>query len=323
MNPARPPARMLPGFADSTAEPIPMPHKTSGLACSHRLAARSPSAFTVLELLLAVTLTSLVVFALYSMFNQTQRALKGNVNQVDVMEGGRATTELMAREMEQMAPSYLAGCTNLIVRIVPNTRQVVQTLPAGTNRLAELRTNILQEAFFITRSNNYWIGIGYKVFEPTNGTPTRGAGALHRFAVATNHARLDGPRLYHDVMLSGVQPRTGEDTNFVRVVDGVIHIRITAYDASGRELTPDMKDPPNDPNISLLRDRENKTQTAYIFQNYALPAYVDLELGVLAPSTLEQFKSIPNPNAAREYLIDQAGSVSLFHQRIPIRTAPR
>lgn len=276
---------------------------------------RKGTAFTVLELLLAVSLTSMIVFALYSIFNQTQRALRSNLNQVDVMEGGRASTDLMVREMEQMAPSYIKGCTNLSARIIPLTKPIVQNLPAGTNRFDDVRTNILQEVFFITRSNNTWTGIGYRVMDAIHG-----AGALHRYAVVTNQAPVSRSNLYHMVM-------DAYATNFVRVTDGVIHLRVTAYDASGSEMNFDRTPQIVDPTIHTIRDPATPAprpgETAFSFESGSLPAYVDLELGVLTPSTYEQFKSIPNTNAAREYLVEQSGSVSLFRQRIPIRTAPR
>lgn len=268
-------------------------------------------AFTVLELLLSVALTTLIVFALYSMFNQTQRALKSNITQVDVMEAGRAATELMTRELEQMAPCFLPGGTNLVVNVIPLTKPIVQTLPAGTNRLEELRTNVLQEIFFLTRSNNYWVGIGYRVMNATHG-----AGALHRFAVATNQAWLNRSNLYHAVM-------DAYATNFVRVADGVIHLRVTAYDAAGRLMRHDQVLPVVDPNVIIRADAINREETQLMFQDYALPAYLELELGVLSPFTMEQFRSIPNTNNARAYLVDQSGSVSLFRQRVPLRTALR
>lgn len=275
---------------------------------------RAALAFTVLELLLAVSLTSLIVFALYSMFNQTQRALRSNVNQVDVMEGGRASMELMTRELEQVAPCYIASGTNLVVHILPVTTPLIQSLPAGTNKFEERRTNILQEVFFLTRSNNYWIGTGYRVMDAA-----RGAGVLHRFAVLTNVSRLTQSNMFHMVM-------EADPTNFVRVADGVIHLRVRAFDAQGQEMTAARERTYNDGNILLKtdpRDLPTKLETMFMFQNYALPAYLDLELGFLAPSTLEQFRSIPNDKAAREYLAAQSGSVSLFRQRVPIRTAPR
>jgi len=275
---------------------------------------RAAVAFTVLELLLAVSLTSLIVFALYSMFNQTQRALRSNVNQVDVMEGGRASTEFLTREMEQIAPCYLANGTNLVAHISPLTTPLIQSLPAGTNKVEDRRTNIIQEVFFLTRSNNFWIGTGYRVMDSV-----RGAGSLHRYAVATNVSRLTRSNLYTMVM--------GADaTNFVRVADGIIHLRVRAFDAVGQEMTAARERTYGDPNILLKtdpRDLPSKLQTMLMFQNYALPAYLDIELGVLAPSTLEQFRSIPNEKAARDYLAAQSGSVSLFRQRVPIRTAPR
>ena len=54
----------------------------------------------------------------------------------------------------------------------------------------------------------------------------------------------------------------------------------------------------------------------------ALPAYVEVEIGVLEPATLAKFRARTNDlPAARDYLSKHVGQVHLFRQRIPIRPA--
>src|SRR5438046_7663581 len=98
-------------------------------------------AFTVVELLVAVSVLSLIVLVLYGLFDQVQRALRGNVAQVDVLEGGRSAMQLMAGELEQMDAGNLPASTNLYISLtaVPH-RQAL--LDAGTNRV-----NVLQQIF--------------------------------------------------------------------------------------------------------------------------------------------------------------------------------
>ncbi|MEY3275687.1 MAG: hypothetical protein RL153_953, partial [Verrucomicrobiota bacterium] len=58
-------------------------------------------AFSLVELLVSVGLLSIVILALYAMFDQTQRALRGSVGQVDVLEGARSAIDLVRRDLEQ------------------------------------------------------------------------------------------------------------------------------------------------------------------------------------------------------------------------------
>ena len=67
-----------------------------------RLRASRRRAFTILELLVAVSVMTLVIYVLYALFNQTQMALRKNASQVDVNEGGRAAMEMIVRELSQM-----------------------------------------------------------------------------------------------------------------------------------------------------------------------------------------------------------------------------
>ena len=44
--------------------------------------------FSLVEVLLAVSIMSVIVFGLFSMFNQTQKALLATSKQVDILGGG-------------------------------------------------------------------------------------------------------------------------------------------------------------------------------------------------------------------------------------------
>src|SRR5687768_5200933 len=71
-----------------------------------RCSARKYSvAFTVIELMLAVAILGVIVFALFSVFNQTQRALRRSETNTDVAQKARAIAELIGLELEQAQPT--------------------------------------------------------------------------------------------------------------------------------------------------------------------------------------------------------------------------
>ena len=55
-----------------------------------RKSRRRSGAFSLLELMIAVGLLTLIVAALYAMFDQTQKAFRQSLNQADLSEGGRS-----------------------------------------------------------------------------------------------------------------------------------------------------------------------------------------------------------------------------------------
>ena len=67
---------------------------------------RGTRAFTVIELMLAVAIMGVIIFALYSVFNQTQRALRRSETDVDVSQRARAVLEMISRELEQAQPTF-------------------------------------------------------------------------------------------------------------------------------------------------------------------------------------------------------------------------
>ena len=273
-------------------------------------------AFTIIELLVAISILTLIVLVLYGLFDQVQKALLSNVAQIDVHEGGRAGMELAARELEQTQAGNSLTNVNLFTRFTadPN-RQAL--LNAGENRI-----NALEEVFFLSLLNKHWIGTGYRVLAiDTNGIATdfakTGVGTLCRFKLSNHVANVRSPSLFSRVM----NDNPTNFPNFQRVIDGVIHFRLRAYDHNGLLIT-------NNFNTNILSGVfvstnvfDDDVEYAYAFTNRALPAYLELELGVLEPQVLERYRSYPNLTVASNYLARQAGAIHLFQQRVPIRMA--
>lgn len=266
------------------------------------------SGFTIIEMMVGVSLMAVIVFALYNMFNQTQKALRSNVTQVDVLESGRAAVEMISRELEQVGACNLGQGINLYAGLIPVATPVVQTEADAPG--VPLRTNVLQELFFLTPMTNVWIGTGYRVMNAESGV-----GTLHRFTVATNATRLtftNLTRAFADAPL----------TNFHRVADGIIHLRILAFDEVGLPITYNSTNryPSASEQISRI---PGVRETRLTFTSNALPAYLELELGVLEPNTLVRYNALRDgpPGAAARFLQQRASKVHLFRQRIPVRTA--
>ena len=289
--------------------------------------------FTIVELLVAISILTLIVIVLYGLFDQVQKALRGNVAQVDVHEGGRAGMELLSREMEQMQAGNRAGITNIHIRL---TGPPYQQALLGAN---ENRTNLLEGITFLTHSNKSWFATSYKVLEFTNrvGNPFASdarfagrVGTLCRFTRRISDLDFANTNLLANVMKildPALDPTPNYQvlTNYQRVIDGVIHFRIHAYDTNGYSMNYLTN---RFANVSMIYDPLNTNpngslaaETRYAFVNSALPAYLEVQLGILEPHVLERYKSFPNATVAANYLARQAGAIHLFQQRVPIRMA--
>ncbi len=134
-------------------------------------------AFSIIEILVVVALLTVIILGLVTMFSQTQKALLASTTQVEVLELGRATADLVGRDLEQLSPSY-TNAPNFFTRVEP----VIQTLTppyaifrqplADTN---EFRTNIMEQLFFVTHYNQEWDAVGYRL-----ALTGPGAGTLYR-----------------------------------------------------------------------------------------------------------------------------------------------
>lgn len=285
---------------------------------------RFEHAFSLIEVMVAVTLMSVIVIGLLAMFAQTQRAFRTGVTQVDVMESGRAACEMLARELEQITPTGLPNTANLFVQW--NGYTLTQTLPgADTFGNPQSRTNVLDDVFFFTRENRNWQGVFYLVESPNM------VGTLYRYE--TNLANLDFPAVVY-----GWERDTGSETKKFRdevyrtarrsrVIDGVVHLRVLAYDSNGALITPDSNFLGPLGSIGSV-GVSNRVQRAvavapdlnleYHFRSNAIPAYLDLELGILEQKTAERCRNLPL-EAQAKYLESKAGNVQIFRQRIALR----
>jgi hypothetical protein len=333
---------------------------------------RGAGAFTVIELMLAVAILGVIVFALYSVFNETQRALRKSETSADLGQKSRAIVEILAAELEQAQPTRsFYFVTNSGTRWPVKETNMFGGLEATyvpasfvmnvQNPAIQPRTNFIHSLFFYNNRTNAWQGIGYRVVYFTNGV-----GTLQRF-----ETNIFGHRPFGNHGVSNFVNVALTNYAYRHIADGVVHLSFVPYDHNGRRLgwdtgnhqadgydtnaymvirrqyqangpgpiitqrsdtqdtnlnnvilqeaVPTLSTPPSlvNPNIQYT--------TAFAFLSNALPAYIEMEFGMLEPETLSQYYTMlddGNPNAA-SFLQKQIGKVHLFRQRIPIRTAAK
>lgn len=151
-----------------------------------------PRAFSLVELLVSVGLLSIVILALYAMFDQTQRALRGSVGQVDVLEGSRSAMDSVRRDLEQARPAGVVDGPHLVTRV-----SAAPSLILDQSALFQEHQPVLQE-FFAVRSvaDRQWSTFGYFVADENDPT-TRvrpPLGTLYRYEDRGPVQRIPGRR---------------------------------------------------------------------------------------------------------------------------------
>lgn len=286
--------------------------------CRTRL--RSQSALTLVEMMVATSLLVVIMLGLTMMFNQTSRAFRGGMKQVDVLEGGRAVMDLIARDIEQAVPSKSADHYSFVSGMPQSATSLTQNLLNGN------RVNLLQESFLLKYSST-WNAVGYRVLNKNDVDATGLTyGSLFRFS--TNFVDFDQSGVNEHYFTFTKKPSALTNQSLTRIADGIVHFRLQFYDAAGRPI------PPRDefdrvlysstnipPGVALFAQPGFQDEPTVVFSN-TLPAMVEVELGILEPQTLKQAESLPD-SARTAYLEKQAGKVHIFRQQIQIRNAPR
>lgn len=294
-------------------------------------------AVTLLELMVAVSLLSVIVLGLYGMFNRTQDALRQGTKQVDVLESGRAAFELMVREIEQARTCPYDGAGGFWIGFNPYSGQVTNTLVDGT-----VQINDLQMIFFLKRDRE-WKSIAYALWTMTTNYNasfqryqedvtlfTRGVAALYRYErTVTDVLEVEQgrtnlfTRFLQAYLLAGTNDQAVSQSylrEFTPVANGVVNLQIRAYTTNGTmlNLAPTITPP------ALLSSVDVRTN--YYATNAMGPAYVEVELSLLDSAALDQARALAFTNNAvpvQNFLSQQAGSIHMFRQRIPIRTVAR
>ena len=270
-----------------------------------RAALAALAAFSVIEIMVAVSLLAVIIVGLLAMFYQVQRAFRQGTAQVDVMEGGRAIMGFLNRELQQMAPTDVAFTTNCL--IINSESPVLRAATASTTQTlssGDVRTNLLRDLVFISKVNDEWQGVAYRISNSVSGV-----GTLYRMVMTTNDdsnpeiAQIAVSNMTRRIMEI---PLTDLRAEFHPVLDGVVHFSATAYDRGGEYQTNAVF-----PSFGL----------GFAYLGTALPSYLDLELGALETGAVEKFRARAEVNASRAatFLEQQAGRTHLFRQRVAVK----
>lgn len=250
-------------------------------------------ALTLLEMMVSVTLLAVIMIGLLAMFSHTQKALHVAATQTDVFENARGAIQLVSRDLSEMTAYEETNIAHASFKryyspVTPDGTPLV--LPSGTNQYL-----FFNEAFWLARINDDWQGIGYYIAdEPTRGST--GVGTLYRFSALGRRDAMPGQRTEF------FQP---SPTNSHRVSEGVVHFSLEAVYVSTNTANA---------------EQEFFRASNIDFSEDELPAFVDVEIGVLEPNTVKQFYALTNnPVAAQNFLRQHEGKIHFFRERVPIR----
>lgn len=280
----------------------------------------------MVELLVAMTLLSLIVLALMAVFSSTQQAFRSSMTQTDVLEGGRAAMEMITSDLRGMTPcdgvsnyltvyntTYYGGVNFFASSNNYAYAPLIQPLP-GTSAS---RTNLLQWFFVLGRVNTKWTGTGYIVNTATN-VPLY---PLYRFYAETNIS-VNPLALFQ---LFQYEVYNAQWTNLSHVMDGVVHLTVRAYDPNGYWLTNGYAYWQTARPLNVAFSQPYDGEVGFLFYSNAVPASLELQMGVLEDRALQRAESLGisgtwpiNNQAQWAYLRNQSGHVQLFRQRVTI-----
>src|SRR5579884_1295833 len=286
------------------------------------------SAFSLIEIMVVVALLAFIIIGLVAMFNQTRQAFVSSMTQVDVMESGRIATDMIGRDVEQLAstsPSGLSTIWNFYVATNANYPSTLMMQPLLDPN--DFQINNILQFYFVTRNNQQWSSIGYRL---SGADYANGIGTLYRFTT-NNISYTDTVALLNlPAVFLNNDPNSGSGY-WSKLIDGVVDFRVRVFDMKGDQITNYFSNlnPPPITVVSVTNTFTTPvggtiTNVDYLsanFQGDALPASVEIELGVLEDRALAHYRALTNLPAptAWSYLTNHAAQVHIFRQRVPIR----
>ena len=322
------------------------PGRAGGWALLRPGRARSGgTGFSLVEILLVTVLLSLIMLALMSVFNSTQAAFRASITQTDVLEGSRATMDLMTSDFRQMTasggymanlysnqrpvqgdnqpaePAYSSSQNNLpsapVNFWVSDPYGTVAQSLIGTTPFAN-RSNQVQSVFILSKQADVWKGVGY--FVDTNSSAY--IYPLYRYDSSIMPGRPTPYQIFSNFCLNvpGYNETVNPTNNNVHhLLDGVLHFNVRAFDTNGVWLTN---------GYALGQSFNGKNAFFYwpaggeipmFMCSNTLPAAVEIQLGVLEDRILQRASSMPAGTQVQDnYLAQQAGKLHLFRQRVNI-----
>jgi len=281
-------------------------------------------AFTLVEILVTMVLLSLIVLALMTVFNSTQKAFRASLTETDLLESGRLAMGLMVSDLEAMTPSdsasvnFYSAVTNYASPVSPLCQSLV-----GVSNPNTQRTNVLESFFSLSRQNingrPNWVGTGYVV---STNSQDGALYPLYRFYTNVSVMATNSPLTLYLAFLQ--QPLTNSPP-WSHLMDGAVALTVHAYDANGRWITNSLTGTANADFTNWV-----KVYPPYLFaapepsilymNSNVIPVSVEVELGVLEDVVLKRAESFNgNLLAQTNYLAQHAGQVHLFRQRVLIR----
>jgi len=270
-------------------------------------------------MLVSVTLLVFIVVGLTAMFVQTQRAFKAGVKQSTMTDAGHAVMDLVAADLSQISDAQNNSIFNLYWGwVATNTSVQYQDSPANV-----YRTNQLQFIFALVHTNTQWMGVGYAV-----SNYAAGAGTLYRYLAVTNDPLTINAYFYlFTNFLAGIS--TFNPNYFHRVADGVVHLKIRAFDQFGNES-------PFEQGLDYARvgteffypvpayTNNLPNNLVLVAPRAGVPASIQLEVGILEPEAFDQLRALPpNSPAQVRMLGNDGGKIQIYRQNIPIAGATR
>lgn len=264
-------------------------------------------AFTLVEVLVVMTLLAFIVIALMGVFGATQTAFRASITQTDVLESGRAAMDLITGDLREMTPSdgTFPGTVNFCVTNNPTQPPLIQPLIASGNS----RTNVQQDLFILSRGNlngvPTWYATGYTVkLSPTNTY------SLYRYS---SHYPVSQTGAAYYMFYTEFQNFLAAPDTYSHLLDGVVGFRVRAFDIYGDPVSYIV------PNAIYTNSLANQPgETGYVFYSNAVPAAVEIEMSTLEDRSLQRAESRPYGALRDQYLQSQAGRVHVFRQRVAI-----